>query len=436
MKELIQKIKKRCEKEGLTTKEYKKEIEFIDEDEPTVREGLIIQIPEERDFKNIILTDTEELPEVAKSKFHKFKFIKGYEAVWSSELGVIECELQSEELLRPPSFIIRRLSKYFETDDKNGKKEVTSFEFPSPKEGLKVIIGMGSTEHSILRSFQREMFFRGRIRHRPTIRFEGVTLKTHNEVRDFLLRIGNTILFQIDLVTNLPVHLASDRELLRDMRISRRKTSNKEQTFKSPSYEYDNEAMSLYWYARTATNMPLLQFLAFYQVIEYYFPQYSYREAQQRIKNVIKDPVFDPNKDGDIAQILNIVKVTSKGKSFGDERDQIKATINHCIDNNSLRAYFEESESRKEFFDVQKKQKGLVKQKISFSNTEHDIRTEVANRLYDIRCRIVHTKDEGDKELLLPFSPEVSQLQHDIDLVEFVARKVLIAGGRPININN
>ncbi len=39
--------------------------------------------------------------------------------------------------------------------------------------------------------------------------------------------------------------------------------------------------------------MPLLQFLAYYQSIEYYFPMYSGREAQEKIKNLVKDPSFD-----------------------------------------------------------------------------------------------------------------------------------------------
>lgn len=437
MNELLQKIKRRCEREKLTTKEYKKEILYLDDDEPKMREGLIVQIPEERDFKNIILTETEELKDVYKSKFHKFKFIKGFEAIWSPSLEIIECEIQTEEpLFRHPSFIIRRLRRYFEPEKKtSSKKEANSFEFPSPNKNITVTIGIGSNEHAILRNFQRDNFYgRGSLRPRPTIKFEGVKVSTHKEAKDFLIKLANTILFQIDMVTNLPLHMASDREILRDLRLSRRKASESELSFKSPKYEYDQEAMSLYWYARTSTNMPLLQFLAFYQVIEFYFPQYSYMEAQKRIRNVIKNPVFDANSDGDIAQILNVVKVTSKGKSFGDERDQIKATIIHCVDKSDLKNFFDESDERKEFFDVQKKHKSVVKQKISFSNPDHDLRSDVANRIYEIRCRIVHTKDELEQELLLPFSQEASQLRYDIDLVEFVARRILIASGRPLKM--
>ena len=47
-----------------------------------------------------------------------------------------------------------------------------------------------------------------------------------------------------------------------------------------------------------------------------------------------------------------------------------------------------------------------------------------------IRCKVVHTKSgakDGELELLLPFSKEAGMLQYDIDLLQFIARKVLIA---------
>jgi hypothetical protein len=58
----------------------------------------------------------------------------------------------------------------------------------------------------------------------------------------------------------------------------------------------------------------------------------------------------------------------------------------------------------------------------------------VASRIYDLRCRIVHTKDDAEIELLLPFSTDLAHIKYDIDLVEFLARKVLIASGKPINL--
>lgn len=58
----------------------------------------------------------------------------------------------------------------------------------------------------------------------------------------------------------------------------------------------------------------------------------------------------------------------------------------------------------------------------------------MSKRIYEIRCKIVHTKADArdpEVELLLPFSKEADLLQFDIDLIQYVAQQVLIAGSRP-----
>jgi hypothetical protein len=64
-----------------------------------------------------------------------------------------------------------------------------------------------------------------------------------------------------------------------------------------------------------------------------------------------------------------------------------------------------------------------------------DHREAVAKRIYAIRNRIVHTKGaSGYQEPLFPFDPETTYLGHDIDLVEFLAQKVLIASSQPLRV--
>ena len=57
----------------------------------------------------------------------------------------------------------------------------------------------------------------------------------------------------------------------------------------------------------------------------------------------------------------------------------------------------------------------------------------MAKRIYAIRDRIVRTKvGFEEREPLLPFDPETRHLRHDIELVGFLARKVLVASSRPL----
>jgi hypothetical protein len=436
----IDKLKQRFEAAQLQTKTFIKDKVIDSETGEVIRDEklhLVVSIPEERDFKNVIIADDEwEIERIVESKIEKYRFIKGYEAIWSCELGCIECEIEAQEnLILPLRSILRRLRNLLKEleEYRNAEGETQMYEFPSPKEGIRIKIGVSSLEFTILQNLQREFFpYSGRLRHRLTIKIEGQEIKTHEEATEFLLKIANSVLFQIDLATNIPLHLLMDRQIMRGIR--QRKAKQDKPEFQPPKYEYDKEPLALYWYARTSTNMPLLQFLAFYQVMEFYFPLYSFTEAQQRIKNLLKNPLFDTTKDTDVAQIINIIKVSAKGRSIGDEKSQIKATIQHIVDKDSLLMFFNENEERKEFFDQYKKVKSISKQKINFSATDNDVRLETALRIYEIRNRIVHSKEEDELELILPYSSEIKNLKQDLELIEFLARKAIIAGARPLTI--
>lgn len=177
--------------------------------------------------------------------------------------------------------------------------------------------------------------------------------------------------------------------------------------------------------------MPLLQFLAYYQVIEYYFPTYSQADARRKIRAVLKDPAFRGDRDADLGRLLSAIHVSRSG-AFGDERSQLRSTLLECIDAEAIRQFITADAARADF--LSSKAKGLCDQKIAVANPTADLRGDVAERIYEIRCKIVHTKTDAKNsefELLLPFSKEAEQLTHDIDLVQFVAQQILIAASSP-----
>lgn len=59
----------------------------------------------------------------------------------------------------------------------------------------------------------------------------------------------------------------------------------------------------------------------------------------------------------------------------------------------------------------------------------------MANRIYDIRNRIVHAKQnfmDGTREPIFPFSEESKALQPDIEVMRYVAASVLIESATSI----
>jgi hypothetical protein len=186
--------------------------------------------------------------------------------------------------------------------------------------------------------------------------------------------------------------------------------------------------------------IPLLQFLAFYQVVEFYFPIYSQAEARRRARAILK-PTFRPDRDADVGRLLSSLHLSRAG-TYGDECSQLRATLNECVQPDPLRSFFEAETARKESYCGKSEY-----HKIPLSNPNADLRADVAERIYEIRCRIVHMKNdagEGDDELLLPFSKEAERLlpfskeaerlSFDIELAEYLAQAVLMNGSLPLQI--
>jgi hypothetical protein len=260
----------------------------------------------------------------------------------------------------------------------------------------------------------------------PTLKIRGVNITNHDHALEVLETIRDSLFFDIDLRYGLALAL----QRIRSRRPSpiRSRTEISQEPVQLPRSRYAREPLALYWYARSAVGMPLLQYLAFYQSLEFYFSVYSRREALTRLRYELRDPRFNINEDAHLSRILSLA--TMSGSGFGNERDQLKATVRACLDSDRLRDFLTADPNREEHFTGRQGIRGV--RRIDFANRQADLRDQVANRIYDLRCRIVHTKDEPEVNvagLLLPYSREAESVAYDVELIRFVSQKVLIAGG-------
>ena len=261
------------------------------------------------------------------------------------------------------------------------------------------------------------------------IRITGLDVQRHDDALAVLERLADAIFLEIDAELGVPLVLDKGRS---GGGIQRWR-HDREPEISFPASEYDSDPMALYWYGRGATNMPLLQFLAFYQVLEFYFPVYAEQEVRRRVKGVVKDPKFNPHNEQEISRILRTMRIAS-GRGGGDERSQLRAVIKACGDPDLIRDLIRKPQFRAEYFE--KKKGGPARHALRPQLGDQDLIDAVADRVYEIRCRIVHTKDSSaDDERLLPFSQEAEQLQPDIDLLESLARAALVASSRELKLS-
>lgn len=378
---------------------------------------ITVRMPSGREHIPITLYDLDMVRAFLAVPFERYVLLSDYSAICWYQEQVIEANITSlGSTATSPSLVmaIQNLAG-LPIEQRGARKPLPSLVIPNTSGEGRITIGPSSPDLRALGS----IFARSR----PSIRIDGIQIHGHDDATALLEKLANSILFQLDLTRAVPAVLARRR---RGARRPFAQRSLRNVSLEFPRSEYDREPISLYWYARSASNMPLLQFLAYYQTIEYYFGTYSQAEARRKVRNVLKNPIFRPDRDADITKILAAAK--ANGSGYGDERSQLRATLAECIEPSALRQWFNEVPERAEFFS--KKVEGLTEHRISIRNPTADLREEVAERIYDIRCKIVHTKAtgrDGEVDLLLPFSKEAELLYNDIDLMQFCAREVLVS---------
>jgi hypothetical protein len=264
------------------------------------------------------------------------------------------------------------------------------------------------------------------------LRIESIGVTEHDKAVNLLEDLSNSLFMQIDFRFDSPLVLVRDRFPSRRLVTSRGRLDEDNQ-LTYPRFSYERGPSSLYWYARSAMSMPLLQFLAFYQCIEFFFPQYSRQETIARIKNILKDPTFDGTKDTYVNTILNATLEGRRG-SLLEERKQLGATLRQCVDATALRDFLNKTDERRRYYASDCKK--ISDKRITLSE-DSAIVDQTSERIYDIRCKVVHTKnlDNGEtEEMILPFSKEADLLMDDVELIKFLAQRVLIASSAVLRI--
>ncbi len=406
----------RCEKFGI---EY--------ELEPDNFFTFELRLPSGREKREITIFDDGVANKLAEIEFEKYVFIHGYQAICCYKEKHIEAYIKMLRPLRKERLLSRLLGNYSINPELKSKNLIFKTKSQG-RNGNKIIVTISNPSDAILSLTGRSPDEESGL----TIKIDGYKISTNEQAITILEKISNSLFFDIRTIRSIPLMLENYRELgiyPRWIPSTRRIKKTAPITF--PKYQYDADPINLYWYANSAYQMPLLQFLAYYQILEFYFPIYAEGEVQAELANVLKDPQFDPNHHLDIKKVISTVQ-NKMGRGYGNEKAQLLATIKGCVQDKEIRELLERSDL-KNYYDTDCKKVCTIK--LSIANKELDLRDQLAERLYDIRCRIVHTKaEETETTRILPFSEEETLLKNELQVIEFLARKAIIAKSQKLII--
>lgn len=386
----------------------------------------ILKMNSGRDKYEVVLDEESDALTLLEFDFERYTVLKNFTAICSYENKMIEASVEHVYINHHNGFINRRLFGEFQS---TLASEPIVLSQESDIGHVTIELSGWSKELTLL--MRKEMR-----RNSPvSIKIRGVNINQHDKAVELLKRISDSLFFQIDLRFKLPLML-SKRSLMEIGGAMPQKANVAELKF--PKMKYNNDAISLYWYARSATKMPLLQYLAFYQAIEFYFPMYTELDAKKMLKKILKNPVFDENKDEDLTKLITMIRPRLNGRGFANERTQLLSTLKECVNPDEVRDFLKGTK-KSDFFSLKNEQGKHSKQISSVPLIQNQDDDELINnlkeRVYDIRCKIVHTKAsdvDQNLEMILPFSKEAEYLTYDIDLIKLVAQQVIVASGSPM----
>ncbi|MCX2969185.1 MULTISPECIES: hypothetical protein [Streptomyces] len=137
------------------------------------------------------------------------------------------------------------------------------------------------------------------------------------------------------------------------------------------------------------------------------------------MRRILRSLDFEEEKDSSVLRILNSVE-RSHGASEGE---QLRTLVEECVQEDKLQQFF--SLDHGGHFSNKGPISGVPT--INLKSGE-SLASQVAKRIYMLRNRIVHAKDDvryAESKVLLPLSREAKRLYPDIELVRILAIEVI-----------
>ncbi len=190
-----------------------------------------------------------------------------------------------------------------------------------------------------------------------------------------------------------------------------------------PSTAIKKEVAELFMFAEGARANPSLAFLSYYQVLEYFFPFAVRRSTLRKVRKEISDPLFDRSSDDSLIRILSVAEAATQTS----EATQISVLITESVRDDLLLEFFGTDNDWGQHFSSSGPISGV--ESINLKNKTKTLQAQVADRVYRIRNRIVHAKDDpkyANVRVLLPKSREAYALEPDIQLVRLLATEVIL----------
>lgn len=168
--------------------------------------GLLIHLPNGNETRPFLIRDDERLHRYSNVKFEQMQFIRGTEASWSKSEDVLEAELQGDEITYNAVFLLKRLKHVFRPILESGSSIDSSLTIPYCRKLVNLEFAESSNTFNLLSNHAG-------IRPKLVVRISGIGANSHDEARNALNTLTESLLFQIKREYNIHLRLRDARGL-------------------------------------------------------------------------------------------------------------------------------------------------------------------------------------------------------------------------------
>lgn len=172
-----------------------------------------------------------------------------------------------------------------------------------------------------------------------------------------------------------------------------------------------------------SSDEPVLQFLAFYQVLEYFFIMVSDEQLYNKLSRQLNDPKFKTTR----RHLDNLIKNVVEHKRSTDEKEMLKNVLNKFIDETELIKFIQAYEDH--LGDkLYSKKRSIFGEEVEVRLESGHVMGNVAKSIKAVRDALVHSSDRYERRPRhIPFSKTTEIVKQEIPLIKFLAEKVIIA---------
>jgi hypothetical protein len=241
--------------------------------------------------------------------------------------------------------------------------------------------------------------------------------------------IIETCLFAMSYMRNRPIRLVeewpTERRAVRSRPFS---VIDRHPGFELPlpAVRYNDEIVRFYQLG-ISTEIPELQFLAFYQVLEYFFVAVSDEALYGRLRTRLADPAFTPAPK----HLDNLIKDVTSHSQETNENEMLKLVLQKYVDESELTDFIRRYEA---FLD----DKYYTKKRDRFA-VETEVKLQpghvfgnVATVVKAVRNALVHSSDRFQRVgRHVPFTKSSELVVKEVPLMKFLAERVILATATP-----